>query len=93
VELLLDEFGLVHFTEWARLGISVGTLALALAYAHLRPLRLFQPALTWLGQGFAKLNELFDWALEPFEALARRLWRGVRALAKRFGRRPTPPAA
>jgi tellurite resistance protein TerC len=81
VELLLDEFGLVHFTDWARLGISVGTLALALAYAHVPPLRLFQPVLTWLGQGFANFNEVFDWALAPIEGLARWLWRGVRKIS------------
>jgi tellurite resistance protein TerC len=47
LELPLEEFGLVHFPDWARLGISAGTLALA--YAHLPPLCVFQPALNWLG--------------------------------------------
>jgi tellurite resistance protein TerC len=84
VELLLDQFGVVHFTDWARLGIAVGTLLLALAYAHLPQLRVFQPLFTWLGEGFANFNEVFDWVLEPVEALARLAWRGLGRLARRF---------
>jgi len=51
-----------------------------LAYAHLKPLQVFRPALVWLAQGFANFNEIFDWALAPFAGLARLAWRGLRAL-------------
>lgn len=81
LELLLDEFGLVHFSDWSRLGISVFTLVFALAYAHLPPLRVMRPLFVWLGQGFANFNEVFDWALAPLETLARLIWRGLRRLA------------
>ena len=84
VELLLDEFGILHLPDWTRLAISVSTLSLAVAYAHLTPLRIFKPVLTWLGQGFANFNEVFDWALAPAEGLARLTWRGLRTLAARL---------
>jgi tellurite resistance protein TerC len=86
VQLLLDEFGGVHFTDWARLGIAAGTLLLALAYARLPALHAFQPLLNWLGEGFASFNQIFDWALEPVQGLARLAWHGLRRLGRLFQR-------
>jgi hypothetical protein len=45
--------------------ISAGTLILAVIYAHIKPLHVFQPVFTWLGQGMANINELLDWFLKP----------------------------
>jgi tellurite resistance protein TerC len=79
-ELLLEDLGLLHLPDGVRFLISVATLALALAYAHFKPLQIFKPALVWLGQGFANFNEVFDWALAPLVGLIRLIWRGVRVI-------------
>ncbi|HUL20527.1 MAG TPA: tellurium resistance protein TerC [Thermodesulfobacteriota bacterium] len=64
-ELLLDEFAHIQFGSALKFMISAGTLILAVVYAHIKPLHVFQPVLTWLGQGMADVNELLDWALKP----------------------------
>jgi len=80
VELLVEDLGLVHLPDGTRFLISVATLGLALAYAHVKPLQVFKPALVWLGRGFANFNEIFDWALAPLVGLLRLIWRGVRVI-------------
>mgnify|MGYP001002097238 CR=1 FL=1 len=45
------------------------TILLALAYSHFRALRVFRPVLIWVAQGFAKLNDVIDWALVPLFAI------------------------
>jgi len=64
-ELLLDELAHVQFGSALKFMISAGTLILAVVYAHIKPLHVFQPVFTWLGQGMADINELLDWALKP----------------------------
>jgi tellurite resistance protein TerC len=80
VELLLENFAGLHLDDWMRFGISVATILLAVAYARLKPLHIFRPVLVWLAQGFANINEVIDWALVPFSAALRLLWRGGVAL-------------
>ena len=75
VELLLEDFAGLNFTDGARFGVSIGTIVLALLYAHLRWLHIFDPALVWLAQGFANFNEVFDWALVPIIGLVKLPWR------------------
>lgn len=75
VELLLEEFAGMHFADGLRFAISVSAILLSLAYAHSRVLQWFRPVLDWLAQGCANLNEVVDWALIPFFALFRLLWR------------------
>ena len=91
VILLLDDVASIHIADWQRFGLSILTLVLAAAYARFKPLQVFKPALIWLAQGFANFNEVFDWALVPFYALARWLWRGL--TAPFAARRPAPPPA
>ena len=71
IELLLEDLAHVEISDWMRFGISIGTIALALAYAHLKPLQFFRPVLIWVGQGFSNLNELISWALVPVTALVK----------------------
>lgn len=66
VELLLEDLAHIEISDWARFGISMGTLALTLAYAHIPFLRIFRPVLIWLSQGFALVNGFITWVLAPF---------------------------
>lgn len=88
VTLLVEEFTGLQVADGLRFGISVATLLLALAYAHLPPLRVLQPVLDWVAQGFANFNEVIDWALVPFQALARLAGRALAGLIRRGTRRP-----
>ena len=81
VLLLLEEFGGWEISDWVRFGLSIGIILASLAYAHWRPLRVLRPVLEWLAQGFANLNEVIDWALVPFQAVARLTWRALVALS------------
>lgn len=81
VLLLIEEFAGIDVSDWARFGLTIAIILLCLAYAHFQPLRVLRPALIWVGQGFANVNELVDWALVPFVALGRLLWRGLLTLA------------
>jgi len=80
IELIVEDLGHVDINDWLRFGISISTLVLALAYAHIKPLQLLRPVLVWLGQGFGKINELIDWLLVPLKVLASLLWQGSKAL-------------
>lgn len=83
--LLLEELYGLAIPDWFRFGMSVLIILLALLYAHVRPLRVLQPVLDWIAQGFANFNEVIDWALVPFQALARLIWRVVTWTAARGG--------
>ncbi len=80
VELLLEEYTGVKINDWLRFGISIGTILLALAYSHFKFLRVFRPVLVWVAQGFAKLNDVLDWALVPFFVLATLVKRAIMSL-------------
>ncbi|MCX6055375.1 MAG: tellurium resistance protein TerC [Chloroflexi bacterium] len=69
VELLLEDLAHVEISDWTRFGISIGTIALSLAYAHIPFLRVFRPILIWLSQGFALVNGFIAWVLAPFSGL------------------------
>ena len=64
-ELLLDEFAHIQFGSALKFMISAGTLILAVIYARIKPLHVFQPVFDWFGQGMANVNELLDWLLKP----------------------------
>lgn len=81
VELLLSELFKIEISDWMRFGISIATIGLCLIYAHVRPLQKLRPALTWLARGFARMNALVDWLLEPVTALFSLLWQGIQALS------------
>lgn len=81
VELLLEDLAHIEISDWTRFGISIATIALSLAYAHLPFLRFFRPVLVWLSQGFALVNAFVSWALAPL--------RGIFSLILRvFSRQP-----
>jgi hypothetical protein len=75
VELLLGEYARLAISDGARFGISIGIIVLSLLYACFHWLRMFDPVLVWLAEGFANFNEVFDWALKPIVALAKLPWR------------------
>lgn len=69
VELILDQVWHVEIPDILRFGISVLTILLALAYAHIPFLQRFRFVLVWLAQGIGIVNEFVDWVFAPFKAL------------------------
>ncbi|PKN87268.1 MAG: tellurium resistance protein TerC [Chloroflexi bacterium HGW-Chloroflexi-8] len=67
IELMLEEFAHIEFSDWLRFGISISTIVLAMAYAHLPFMKVFRPLLIWLGQGFSLLSGLISWILLPIK--------------------------
>ncbi|HWR65927.1 MAG TPA: hypothetical protein VN364_07385 [Bellilinea sp.] len=86
VELLLEDFHILEFSDWARFGISIATIALTLAYGYLPFMKIFRPLLIWLSQGLGLLNGIINWVLEPL----RGIWWLVRQI---FKSEPTPTAS
>jgi tellurite resistance protein TerC len=87
VEIFLEELGIYNVTDWQRFGISIGTLLICLAYAHLPWLHVFRPVLNWIAQGFAAFNEVITWALKPLFYLLGLVFKG---LGRLFQQRPRP---
>ena len=81
VELLLEDLAHIEIGDWTRFGISLATIALSLAYAHIPALRIFRPVLIWLSQGFALVNGFIGWVLAPFVGI-------FNLIAQIFKRRP-----
>lgn len=69
VELLLEDFHILEFSDWARFGISIATIALTLAYGYLPFMKIFRPLLIWLSQGLGLLNGIINWVLEPLRGI------------------------
>jgi len=69
IEILLEEFAGIHFNDWARFGISIGTILLAIAYSQFKVLQLSRPLFIWLGQGLSLVNGLVSWAFAPFKGV------------------------
>ncbi len=65
VELLLEDFHIMEFSDWARFGISIATILLCLAYAYIPFLKIFRPLLMWLSQGLGLINGIINWVLAP----------------------------
>ena len=89
IELILEEFGILSFNDWAKFGISIATIVLSLVYEQVSFLHRLDPVLIWIGQGFANFNEVIDWALVPITGLLRLVWR---LLKKMVSKPPLPPA-
>ena len=81
VELLLDEFGVLKISDVMRFIISISTILLSLAYAHIKWLKIFDPFLLWISEGFGILNELINWILAPIAGLVKFLWRAGKAIS------------
>jgi tellurite resistance protein TerC len=86
VELILDQVWHIEIPDLLRFGISVGTIALALAYAHSSFLQKFGFVLVWLVQGIGIINEFVDWLFIPFKA-------AFNLIAGLFVRLPPKPQA
>ena len=69
IELLLAEIWHIEVSDWLRFAISIGTIVLALVYAHFKPLHVFRPVLIWIAQGFSRINAVVDWILAPVGAI------------------------
>ena len=69
VELLLEDFHIMEFSDWARFGISIATIALTLAYGYLPFMKIFRPLLIWLSQGLRLVNGIINWVLEPLRGI------------------------
>lgn len=80
IELILEEVWHLEFSDLLRFGISIATIFLALAYAHVPFLKKFRFALVWFTQGFGIINELVDWLLAPFKGIVNLLWGAFRAM-------------
>ncbi|MEI8131652.1 MAG: hypothetical protein WCG34_04410 [Leptolinea sp.] len=80
MELLLEHFYNLHFGDWGRFSISMGTIAVCVAYAHFKPLQVFRPLFVWLAQGMANINEVVDWLLVPFAAAYHLAGKGLQQL-------------
>ena len=89
IELILEEFGILSFNDWAKFGISIATIVLSLVYEQVSFLHRLDSVLIWIGQGFANFNEVIDWALVPITGLLRLVWR---LLKKMVSKPPLPPA-
>lgn len=69
MELLFEEFAHVHIGDLTKLAVSAGTLGLAIAYAHLRPLHVLAPALQVAGRCLGVVNEGMEWIIASVQAL------------------------
>jgi tellurite resistance protein TerC len=69
VELILDQVWHIELSDLLRFGISMATIALSLAYAHIPFLQKFRFVLAWLAHGIGIVNELVDWLLAPFKGI------------------------
>ena len=69
VELALQQIWHIEIPDMLRFAISVGTILLALAYAHSAFLQRFRFVLNWLTHGIGIINEFVDWIFAPFRAL------------------------
>lgn len=90
IELILEEFGVLHITDWLRFAISVGSLLFCLAYAHIAFLQKLRPVLGWIGRGFGILNMLFSWILEPLGIVFILVGRGLALIFGSRQRKPLP---
>lgn len=69
VELILEDLGVVEFSDWARFGISIATILLCLAYAYIPFLQVFRPLLVWLSQGLGIMNDIINWVSAPLRGI------------------------
>jgi tellurite resistance protein TerC len=80
IELILEEMRIIEINDALKFLISVSTIGLALLYAHFKPLQKLRFMLIYFSQGFRILNDLMDWLLLPFKALAGLVFRLGRSL-------------
>lgn len=83
-ELILHELLGIVFSSPVKFSISAGTLILAVVYARIRQLHIFEPVLRWIAQGMDYMNQLADWLLLPFILVFKHLFRAAFFLTRRI---------
>lgn len=71
VELILSQVWKIEIPDLLRFGISVATIVLTLAYAHIPFLQRFRFVLLWFAQGIGIINKLVDWLFMPIKGIFR----------------------
>jgi len=69
VELTLQQIWHIEIPDMLRFAISIGTILLALAYAHSPFLQRFRFVLNWLAQGIGIINDFVNWIFAPIRGL------------------------
>jgi tellurite resistance protein TerC len=69
IELLLDEFHIVDFSDWGRFGISVATILLALAYSKFPFMRVLEPLLRGISRLLGYIDTLINLLLYPLKGI------------------------
>ncbi len=69
IELLLEDFMHIEISDWVKFGVSISTLALCFAHAHLKFLHIFRPILVWISQGMSIVSQTISWALAPLSGI------------------------
>ncbi|HNM36819.1 MAG TPA: DUF475 domain-containing protein [Anaerolineales bacterium] len=69
VELILSQVWKIEIPDLLRFGISVATIVLTLAYAHIPFLQRFRFVLLWFAQGIGIINKLVDWLFMPIKGI------------------------
>jgi tellurite resistance protein TerC len=69
VELLLEQVWHVEIPDLIKFSVSIATILLALAYAHVPFLQKLRFVIVWLTQGMGIVNEFVDWLLTPIKAV------------------------
>lgn len=82
VELMLEELWGIKISDVMRFSVSIATILLSLAYAHIPLLQKLRFALVWLSQGFGIINELVDWVLAPVKGIFGLFIRGIRGMVR-----------
>jgi len=68
-QLILEGIWGIEITDLARFAISIGIVALCLAYAHIPFLHRFQFLFKWMAMGMGHINGLADWIFLPIRAV------------------------
>jgi len=68
IQLILEEIWRIEITELAQFAISVGIVALCLAYAHIPFFQRYNLILGWAAKGIGYINSLVDWIITPIKA-------------------------
>jgi tellurite resistance protein TerC len=75
IELIVEDIFHYNINDWLRFGISIATILLSIAYAHIKPLQLLRPVLIWVSQGFGALDEVINWLLVPIIGLVKLIFK------------------
>lgn len=69
IQLIMEGIWGVEIADLTRFAISVGIIALCLAYAHVSFLQRFLFLLKWMAKGIGYINSLINWILLPIKTV------------------------